>query len=222
MMVVVPSGMSWHKPFLITLMFSWFWGPVYAGHDEGLLAYNLSDFDTARMEFTQASALGDPRSQYMLGLIHERGIGVDRNPMVAMKWYRISARQGHALAQYTLAMMHRQGLDTATRPRSGAMGVGGAVATPSQRLGIAYMEALKWFELAAEQGVADAQYNLGLMHATGNGIPINFITAHLWWSVAVASGSEEARHKLVLLEQLMTEEDLGKARKLATQWRDRH
>ena len=220
-MVVVPSGMSWHKPFLVTFMFFWFWGPVYAGHDEGLIAYNLSDFDTARIEFLQASALGDARSQYMLGLIHERGFGVDRNPMVAMKWYRISARQGHALAQYTLAMMHRKGLDTATRPRSGAMGVGGAVATPSQRLGISYMEALKWFELAAEQGLADAQYKLGLMYATGNGIPTNFVTAHLWWSVAVDYGSEEARRKLMLLEPLMTEADLGKARSLAVEWRDK-
>ena len=221
-MVVVPLDMSWHKPFLVSFMVFWAWRAGFAGHDEGLIAYNLSDFDTARVEFLQASALGDSRSQYMLGLIHERGFGVDRNPMVAMKWYRTSARQGHALAQYTLAMMHRKGLDTATRPRSGAMGVGGAVATPSQRLGIAYMEALKWFELAAEQGVADAQYNLGLMHATGNGIPIDFITAHLWWSVAVSSGSLEARHKLVLLEQLMTDEDLGKARELAMQWRDKH
>tara|TARA_Y100001934_G_C11601831_1_gene428061 strand:+ start:37 stop:345 length:309 start_codon:yes stop_codon:yes gene_type:complete len=100
------------------------------------------------------------------------------------------------------------------------MGVGGIAASPSQRLGIAYVEALKWFELAAEQGVADAQYNLGLMYATGNGIPINFVTAHLWWSVAVDFGSEEARRKLVFLERLMSDSDLGKARSLAVEWRD--
>ena len=211
--------MSWRRRFLIVLLGFWDVSSAFAGHDEGLLAYNLSDFEKARAEFSQASAMGDPRSQYMLGRLYERGLGVDRDPMLAMKWYRLSARQGHAFAQYTLAMMHRKGLDPATRPRSGAMGVGGAVATPSQRLGIAYMEALKWFELAAEQGLADAQYNLGLMHATGNGIPVNLVTAHLWWSVAVDYGSEEARQKLVFLEPLMTETELGKARVLAVEWK---
>ena len=202
-------------------MVCWVWHPVSAGHDEGVVAYNLSDFDTAKTEFLRASALGDSRSQFMLGRIYEGGLGVGKNPLMAMKWYRLAAQQGHAVAQYTLAMMHRKGLDPATRPRSGAMGVGGAVATPSQRLGIAYMEALKWFELAAEQGLADAQYKLGLMYATGNGIPTNFVTAHLWWSVAVDYGSEEARRKLMLLEPLMTEADLGKARSLAVEWRDK-
>ncbi len=220
-MVVVPSGMSWRKPFLISFVCFWVCHPVFAGYDEGIVAYNLSDFGTARSEFLQSSEQGDSRSQFMLGRIYERGLGVDRNPLVAMKWYRLSAGKGHAVAQYTLAMMHRRGLDPATRPRSGAMGVGGVVATPSQRLGIGYMEALKWFELAADQGLADAQYNLGLMYATGNGIPADFIAAHLWWSVAVDYGSEEARRKLVLLERLMTEADIGKARRLAVEWRDK-
>jgi len=213
--------MSWHRPLLTILLIFWVWSSVFAGHDEGIVAYNLSDFDTAKSEFLRASALGDSRSQFMMGRIYERGLGVGRNPLVAMKWYRLAARQGHAVAQYTLAMMHRKGLDPATRPRSGAMGVGGAVATPSQRLGIAYMEALKWFELAAKQGLSDAQYNLGLMYATGNGIPTNFVTAHLWWSVAVDYGSEKARQKLALLEGLMTEAELGKARSLAVEWVDK-
>ena len=31
-------------------------------------------------------------------------------------------------------------------------------------------EAVRWFRLAAEQGVADAQNNLGAMYATGKGV----------------------------------------------------
>ena len=30
-----------------------------------------------------------------------------------------------------------------------------------------YSEALKWYRMAAEQGVADAQYNFGMMYAIG-------------------------------------------------------
>ena len=32
-----------------------------------------------------------------------------------------------------------------------------------------YAEALKWYRLAADQGDADAQYNLGVMYANGQG-----------------------------------------------------
>ena len=213
--------MPWRRSLLTIPMIFWVLNAALAGHDKGIAAYNLSDFETAKAEFLRAATVGDSRSQYMLGRIYERGLGVNRNPITAMKWYRLSAGQGHAIAQYTLAMMHQKGLlDSASRPRSRSMGVGGIAASPSQRLGIAYVEALKWFELAAEQGVADAQYNLGLMYATGNGIPINFVTAHLWWSVAVDFGSEEARRKLVFLERLMSDSDLGKARSLAVEWRD--
>ena len=43
-----------------------------------------------------------------------------------------------------------------------------------------YAEAMKWFRKAAEQGDADAQYNLGVMHAQGYGVPQDFVLAHMW------------------------------------------
>ena len=38
-------------------------------------------------------------------------------------------------------------------------------------------EAVRWFRLAAEQGHAYAQYNLGRMYATGEGVPEDFVAA---------------------------------------------
>ena len=40
-------------------------------------------------------------------------------------------------------------------------------------------EAVKWFHKAAEQGVADIQYNLGIMYGNGEGIPVNNIKAYM-------------------------------------------
>ena len=37
-----------------------------------------------------------------------------------------------------------------------------------------YGEAVKWFRLAAEQGNADAQTNLGVMFQYGRGVPKHF------------------------------------------------
>ena len=33
------------------------------------------------------------------------------------------------------------------------------------------MEAVRWFRLATEQGYAEAQFRLGIMYATGEGVP---------------------------------------------------
>jgi TPR repeat protein len=62
-----------------------------------------------------SSALGDARSRYMLGLIHDPSFGMRSNPAKAMKWYQRAAEQGYALTQYKLGMMHRNRFDVATR-----------------------------------------------------------------------------------------------------------
>ena len=37
-----------------------------------------------------------------------------------------------------------------------------------------YAEAVTWYRKAAEQGDADAQYNLGVMYAKGQGVPQDY------------------------------------------------
>jgi TPR repeat protein len=39
----------------------------------------------------------------------------------------------------------------------------------------------KWYRLAAEQGHAKAQYNLGLMYYNGEGVPEDYVIAYMWW-----------------------------------------
>ena len=41
---------------------------------------------------------------------------------------------------------------------------------------------------AAEQGDAKAQFYLGAMDGTGEGVPENYIEAHMWWALAKALG----------------------------------
>ena len=53
-------------------------------------------------------------------------------------------------------------------------------------------EAVKWYRKAAEQGLAQAQNNLGSMYARGEGVPEDYVKAHMWWSLAKAQGHEKA------------------------------
>ena len=53
-------------------------------------------------------------------------------------------------------------------------------------------ESVKWFRLAAEQGDADAQYNMGCAYSNGEGVKLNKATANAWYQKACANGSQQA------------------------------
>jgi TPR repeat protein len=56
-----------------------------------------------------------------------------------------------------------------------------------------YKEAHKWYRLAAAQGNADAQNNLGAMHENGEGVAQDYVRAHMWFDVAALSSQDERR-----------------------------
>ena len=49
--------------------------------------------------------------------------------------------------------------------------------------------AVRWYRMAAEQGHADAQWNLGLMYARGDGVPVDAVSAYAWINIAAAQGT---------------------------------
>ena len=55
---------------------------------------------------------------------------------------------------------------------------------------------MKWFRLAADQGFADAQYNLGLAYAAGQGVLQNYGEALEWFRLAADQGLADAQHNL--------------------------
>ena len=78
---------------------------------------------------------------------------------------------------------------------------------------------MKWYRLAADQGNASAQINLGLMHAKGEGVPQNYIQAHMWLNLAGARGDEEARKARDIVKDKMTPEQIAEAQRLASVWK---
>ena len=44
-----------------------------------------------------------------------------------------------------------------------------------------YQEAVRWYRLAAEQGNAEAQHNLGLKYEYGDGVPQDYQEAVRWY-----------------------------------------
>ena len=62
--------------------------------------------------------------------------------------------------------------------------------------GTACAQTLAETRQAADQGDAEAQYSLGLMYATGEGVPEDFTQAAAWWRKAADQGHADAQFGL--------------------------
>ena len=77
-------------------------------------------------------------------------------------------------------------------------------------------EAVRWFRMAAEQGHAGAQFNLGLMYAEGRGVPEDHAAAADWYRMAAKQGHAGAQTNIGFMYaegQGVTKDDVE-----ATRW----
>src|SRR5690606_16096318 len=64
----------------------------------GQQRFSVGDYASAYEIWLPEAKAGDPRAQYSLGVLYERGHGVPRDLVTAAKWYALSARQEYAPA----------------------------------------------------------------------------------------------------------------------------
>ena len=78
--------------------------------------------------------------------------------------------------------------------------------------------------LAAEQGNASAQNNLGVMYANGEGVPQDYVQAHKWINLAASRmnpGKEadaDSRSARDSLAEKMTASQVAETQRLAREW----
>ena len=85
-----------------------------------------------------------------------------------------------------------------------------------------YKQANVWYEKAAAQGDAEAQFYLGMQYANGTGVLQDRVEAHKWFNLAGAHGEEKGRYGREMVEKLMTPEELTEARRRASDWMKVH
>jgi len=129
-------------------------------------------------ELRRAAEAGDPWAQLNLGAAYDNALlGLPHDPAESVRWYRRSAAQGVAEAQFNLA-------------HSLATGNGTEVDNAESR---------RWMEQAAARGLRDAQYLMGVMLLEGVGGDPDRGGATEWLRRAAAQGQQDAR---ALLEHM--------------------
>jgi len=72
-------------------------------------AYLRGDYAKTAKELEGLANLGDPRAQYDLAVLYDKGLGVRQSNAEALRWYTRAAEQGDARAQYNLGLMYMNG-----------------------------------------------------------------------------------------------------------------
>ena len=74
-----------------------------------------------------------------------------------------------------------------------------------------FLNAATWMFRAAEQGHPEAQHYLGLMFDTGRGVPQNFVSSYMWFSLAETNGSSASHNLKHNMARSMEPEQLAEA-----------
>jgi clan AA aspartic protease (TIGR02281 family) len=96
---------------------------------------------------------------------HGRQAASAQNYVEAMRWYRIAADQGNALAQYNIGSLYANGLGV---PRD-------------------YSQAMRWYRMAADRGLVEAQCDITPLYAKLRHTQRNYAEAVLWFSICLCT-----------------------------------
>ncbi|WP_347274728.1 tetratricopeptide repeat protein [Candidatus Kuenenia sp.] len=148
---------------------------------------------------TKKAKQGNVEAQLFVGIMYEKGMGLDKDEAKAVRWYRKAAEQGSAAAQSMLGRAYAEGYGVAKNE----------------------VEAMKWFRKAAEselQGFSNqpflfaggyegaiksaedgnelAKTIVGKMYLTGSGVSQNDVEAVRWLTAGTkgfaAAGAQQA------------------------------
>ena len=81
-----------------------------------------------------------------------------------------------------------------------------------------YATDASWFRKAAEEGNVIAQHDLGVMYAKGEGVPQDYVQAHMWFSLSAAQGDGATKNRDIIAAK-MTPAQIAEAQKLAREWK---
>ena len=148
-------------------------------------------------ETLTAAEAGHPQAQFNVGWHYKNGKGVPKDLAQAAKWWRKAAGAGYPAAQYSLGF---DCLDV-----------------------IPADEALRWTQLAADNGLQNAQVYLGWMYFCGGlGLSRDIITAHKWLLLGTRNNPRRVpRIFCKTMRTFMTARQIAEAERLANEWNPR-
>ena len=171
---------------------------------------------------------------WKLGWLYSRKDSENEDASKAAKFYEIAHERGHPFASPNLGTLYSSGGKKLPKDKTKAIewwAIAHAVLEDINEGGFArliadayfegdgviqdYGTAIRWYRSAWETGVVEAQIKLGRMYEAGLGTEKNITASHMWFNIASATGSEEAKREREVLESNMTNEQITVAHEAA-------
>lgn len=126
------------KYSLIVLLLSTLCLNAESFYSRGMKQYKAEQYSSALKSFYVSARHHDANSYYMLGKMHEEGIGTGTNLYTAFYWYKKSAHRGDHIAQYRLGYLYENGKGVTKN----------------------LTKSKKWYQQASQNGNSDAKRRL--------------------------------------------------------------
>ncbi len=163
---------------------------------------------------------GDISSQYILGLMYEKGEEVEKSYIKATKYYQLAARQGDLASLNALERLGGAFFFPSKNARFalGELYLGGEGVARDEKKAADYFLKAHTQYLKVETQAPDyghAQCRLGEMNEKGYGIPQNVPTATAFYQIAIMAGEKRAKQHLIRLAE---SENVEKENREQAQW----
>ena len=86
-------------------------------------------------------------------------------------------------------------------------------------LGTLVAQDINTLKQQAQKGDAEALNNLGVMYANGQGVPQDYVQAHMWSNLSAAQGNALGAKNRNLAAEQMTPQQIAQAQELARNWK---
>ena len=185
-------------------------GLLQGKDDKDLMHLFLTDHTKKAYEqIREAADEGNAIALYMMAEYFWEGYGVQPiNKQKAIAYFKKSYEAGYAVAGYDVAASLPDGSPEQDEIRKNAKdkilelsNEGDVFAQDNAAWGyregygtaVDFFEAVKWVQKAAEQGLARAQYDLGVMYQFGRGVERSYEKAVEWYQKAAEQGAASAQ-----------------------------
>ena len=186
-------------------------------------------------ELLRHAEMGDAAAQHQLGVAYSEGRLLPLDPKEAERWYLAAANQEHRGSQSELCAIY---VASGTREGGPALRWCSAAAEQGDPKASFYLASLyvagpnvdlnrketnRLYQTAAQGGVAEAQIIIGLDYADDDNLPVDFVQAYRWLTLAssATTAGQDLTDIISLRESVRTRlstEQLAEARRMVLEW----
>lgn len=171
-------------------------GAARAQLAKGIELFDRAEFDAAVQVLSPLAKGGDPKAQYILGVMYLNRMVQPPSETAAAELMISSGEAGFEKAQVELARMYREGHGVEQD----------------------FAKSFLWSMKAAEAGDVGAQLQVADSFAFGYGVDPDPVEAYKWYEIAVLYWGSLAVNARDLVAESMSSDQIAKAKQRAENW----